>query len=111
MLNAILSLIEKIINAFIDFVWSLLGLGAIIDPPYVRLTRDFNLAENMSPKDILDLLSGNYKDPNSEENSNKEYNFAYEIKTPDGRDIRDLNYEELQKWVDENKNLQFVYNF
>jgi hypothetical protein len=111
MLNAILSLIEKIINAFIDFVWSLLGLGAIIDPPYVRLTRDFNLAENMSPKDILDLLSGNYKDPNSEENSNKEYNFAYEIKAPDGRDIRDLNYEELQKWVDENKNLQFVYNF
>lgn len=115
MLNAILSLMEKIINAFIDFVWSLLGLAALIPPPYINLSKNFNDVKTMSPKDILDLLSGNYTDQtsptNNTESNDGNFNFAYEIKTPDGRDIRDLNYEELQKWVEENKNLQFVFNF
>jgi hypothetical protein len=106
MLNSILCLIEAIINCFIDFVWGLLGLGALIPPPHIRLCKNGN--DDLSPKDIMDLLNGDYFDNN--DNPTPNYNFVYNIKTSDGRDIRELNRVELDKWIEENKDLQFIFN-
>jgi hypothetical protein len=105
-LNSILKLVESIINGFIDFIWSLLGLDAIIsrDKIHIRLSKNNN--DNLSAVEIADILSGGYKD-----SSNSNYNFIYEIKTSDGRDIRELNREELEKWISENKNVQFSFQF
>ena len=111
MLSSILCLIEGIINGFIDFVWGLLGLGALIPPPYIKLCKDTN--GDLSPKDIMDLLNGQYFDDSitgGSSNGNSNYNFIYNIKTSDGRDIRDLNQIELDKWIEENKDLQFIFN-
>ena len=112
MLSAILCLIEDIINGFIDFIWALLGIGAIIPPPHIHLCKDTN--GDLTTKDIMDLLNGKYFDPSISKasgmiQSDGSYNFAYEIKTSDGRDVRDLNREELAKWMDENKDLQFIF--
>jgi hypothetical protein len=111
MLSSILCLIEGMINAFIDFVWGLLGLGALIPPPHIKLCKDTN--GDLSPKDIMDLLNGNYFDDISGkagESGNSNYNFVYNIKTSDGRDVRELNQIELDKWMQENKDLQFIFN-
>lgn len=110
MLNSILVLIEKIINAFIDFIWALFGLASLIDPPYIKLSR--NASTDLSAKDIMDLLNGKYFDTvtNSSGGTNSNYNFIYNIKTSDGRDVRDLDEEELQLWIDENKDLEFIFN-
>jgi hypothetical protein len=113
MLNSILCLIEAIINCFIDFVWGLLGLGALIPPPHIRLCKNGN--DDLSPKDIMDLLNGDYFDEGitqaaNNDNPSPNYNFVYNIKTSDGRDIRELNRVELDKWIEENKDLQFIFN-
>lgn len=115
MLNTILCLIEGIINGFIDLVWALLGLGSIIPPPHIKLCKNSN--DDLSPVDILDLLNAKYNDKsdsrstNASDDTESSYDFAYTIKTSDGRDIKDLNEVELQKWVEENKDYQFVFNF
>lgn len=109
MLSSILCLIEGIINGFIDFVWGLLGLGALIPPPHIKLCKDTN--GDLSPKDIMDLLNGEYFDDSINGRGEKTgYNFIYNIKTSDGRDVRDLNQIELDKWIEENKDLQFIFN-
>ena len=114
MLSSILSLIEGIMNGFIDFIWKLLGIEAIIPPPYINLSKDTN--GNLSPKDIMDLLNGNYfsSDISSSgstgvSSQSSKTNFVYEVKTSDGRDVKDLNQFELDKWMDENKDLQFIF--
>jgi hypothetical protein len=116
MVSSILCLIEGIINGFIDFVWGLLGLGALIPPPHIKLCKDSN--GDLSPKDIMDLLNGKYFDDAISaaskgkvgvEPEGSNYNFVYNIKTSDGRDVRDLNQIELDKWMEENKDLQFIF--
>lgn len=116
MLSSILCLLESIINAFIDLVWSLFGLAAIIKPPYIKLCKDSN--KNLTPKDIMDLLNGNYLDALSNSDVGKgnnsddpSYDFIYNIKLPDGRNVRDLNTYELEQWISENKNLIFEFDF
>jgi hypothetical protein len=39
------------------------------------------------------------------------FNFAYYIKTSDGRDVRDLNQQELDKFLEDNVDLQYTFNF
>jgi hypothetical protein len=117
MISSILNLIEGIMNGFIDFIWGLLGLPALIKPPYIRLSRDTN--GDLSPKDIMDLLNGKYfeKDVNnyvgsftgaSSSNSDNT-SFVYNVKTSDGRDLKELNQIELDKWMEDNKDLQFIF--
>lgn len=115
MLSSILSLIEGIMNGFIDFIWKLLGIEAIIPPPYINLSKDTN--GNLSPKDIMDLLNGNYfsSDISSSgsagvSSQSSKTNFVYEVKTSDGRDVKDLNQFELDKWMENNKELQFIFD-
>jgi hypothetical protein len=123
-LTGILGLIEGIINGFIDFIWGLFGLNGLLPPPHIRLTKNIN--EDISPKDIIDLLNGTYfmgatssvnptgffnpNDPNGSGGTTPNYNFVYEVKTSDGRDIRNLDEQALADFMAQNQNLQFFFN-
>ena len=102
-LSNILCFIEAIINAIIDFIWGILGLGSVIPTPHIKLCKNTN--QNLTAKDIVDLLNG---EVNGDADS---YNFTFNIKTSDGRDIRGLNNEELEKWLEENQDLEINFDF
>lgn len=109
--------IESIINAIIDLFWSILGLEVLIPPPHINLCKKFS-ANNMKPRDIMDLLNGNYKDnlasgdtTDTDGDGKPDYDFIYEIKTSDGKDIRELNKEDLQTWLDQNSGYDFEFLF
>jgi hypothetical protein len=124
-LKSFLCFIESIINSFIDFIWSTLGLLKpssgdfnILKPPYLKLCNLINV--NMTPKEISDALNGSKKkesDSLKQEKNPSIYDtqndvlssFIYDIRLPDGTNIRDLDQESLNKFIDENKNLQFDF--
>ena len=128
-LNAILCLIEAIINGFIDFVWALLGLGAILKAPHIKLCKKHQ--DDMTLEEIMQVLSGNMTDTGPETSNladidfdklvitgdddntslGSNYDFIYEIKTSDGRLLRDLNSEELEQWLEDNGGYDFIFNF
>jgi len=108
--------IEKTINGFIDFIWSLLGIEIIIPPPHLKLCFDKNT------DDIQKLLNGELpseNDPYTTDvtstvpfNSNDLNNsFVYEVKMPDGTVKTLLNREELDKFMEENKSLSYDLKF
>ena len=133
-LNAILCFIEAVINSFIDFIWSVLGLvdpergkWIVLKPPYLNICKDTN--KDLSAKDIAKLLNlspvdvvnpgggstagdGILFNPSITDKSPEDtFNFAYYIKTSDGRDVRDLNQQELDKFLEDNVDLQYTFNF
>ncbi len=112
----ILCLIEKLINAFIDFIWSLLGIEVIIPPPHIKL------CDEKKPEDVDKLKNGDTKteeDPNVTEivSTNPfiekpvEDYFVYEVKYDDGRTETFKNYEDLQSFIDANQDTSFDVNF
>lgn len=124
-LNAILCLIESIINGFIDFVWALLGLGAILKAPHLKLCKKSQ--QDMTLEEVMNLLGGGMKDDGPDKSDDTpdgtqtasladqpatetNYDFIYEIKTSDGRLLRDLNRNELEQWLEENGGYQFIFN-
>lgn len=107
-LKSSLCLLESLINAMVDFIWSLLGIESIIPAPHIKLCDQVNNTDDMTTEDIMDLLNGMMKDTGS---GNTGYNFTYEIKLSDGRTIRDLDTEELRKFIDENKDVSFDFLF
>jgi hypothetical protein len=129
-LNAILCLIEAIINGFIDFVWALLGLAAILKAPHIKLCKKHQ--DDMTLEEIMQVLSGGMTDTGPEssniadidfdklvltgdegENNSlgSNYDFIFEIKTSDGRQLRDLNREELEQWLEDNGGYDFIFNY
>ena len=52
--DPVLCLIEKLINAFIDFIWSTLGIEAVIPPPHIKLCK------TKTPTDLNKLQNTNY---------------------------------------------------
>jgi hypothetical protein len=116
MLGSILCLLESIINAFIDFIWAIMGLKSLLAAPHIKLCKDTN--SDIDPKSFMALLNGGYTDALTFESltSNSigqeaSYDFAYDITLPDGRSVRDINIEELRKWIDDNKDIQFEFDF
>lgn len=111
-MNALLKLIEGILNGFIDFIWSLISLDVIIPQPYISLTNpcaDSNQS-NLSTDELFNLLNG--INPNSGTSGNVgSEEFAFDIKTSDGRNIRELDRDELEEFLRNNKNLDFKFDF
>ena len=95
LLKQILCLIESIINSFIDFVWNLLGISAIIPPPHIDLCKKVN---NPTFSDIMGIINGNFK------YTGEQYDFSYDISLSTGIKISDLDSVALKRWIDENKN-------
>jgi hypothetical protein len=115
--DPVLCFIEKLINAFIDFIWSTLGIEAIIPPPHIKLCK------SKTPKEVNKLQNGEApKFPSdldaTEVDSTMPYQdkkasdaFVYEVQLPDGKIVTLKNDEELQKYLDENKDLGFDLQF
>lgn len=115
-INAILCLIEAIINGLIEFIWSLLNIGKIVKAPRIKLCKDFG--EKLSIGDIVDLIKNgglgdvsDPVDPDGDPNANVSKRFVFDIKTSDGRNLQDLDREELQKFIEENDDLDFEFDF
>ena len=117
MFDPILCFIEKLINAFIDFIWSTLGIEAIIPPPHIKLcktkdAKEVNKLQNgESPKVPSDTAPD---DTTTEIDSTMPYQdkkasdaFVYEIQLPDGKIVTLKNDEELQNYLDQNRDLGF----
>ena len=117
---------EKIINAFIMLVWSIMGITAIIPPPLIKLCDKLN--ENLKPEDAMDIVNGLFKDSTSATASSdfqssaeqtfkgvtysgdgSSYNFIYEVQLEDGTIVRNLDAESLQKYIDENKGTNYDF--
>lgn len=104
MLKYILCLLESIINAFIDFVWALFGIGALIPPPYIQLCKMVN---EPSIQDMVDIASGKVL----LNNPDASYDFSYDITLPDGTIINSLDYVALEQWIQQNPDIQILFNF
>jgi hypothetical protein len=99
LLSGFLCLIEKIINAIIDFVWSTLGIEAIIPAPHIKLCdKDKNQPENASK-----LVNG--------QNNADLQEFYYEVKLENGEVLNFLDREELDKFISDNIDLNYDFNF
>lgn len=122
-LTPFLCFFEKIINAFIMLVWSIMGITAVIPPPLIKLCDKLN--ENIKPEDAMDLVNGLYK-PNSVTTATSSiipvdgvgvtysgdgssYNFVYEVQLEDGSVVKNLDAESLQKYINDNKNLGYDF--
>lgn len=109
MINSILSLLEGIINGVIEFIFSLINLGALFPVPKIKLT--FECSHDGDGSDdtmsIDDLIKALFNDNGTLNNTA----FAYDIKQADGRSIKDLNREELADFIKNNQNTNFRFDF
>jgi hypothetical protein len=118
-----LCFIEKIVNGFIDFVWSTLGIEILIKPPHIKLCSTSD-PETASPLDLLKTLNGEIPTSSNSDNNTTEVtstdpfqsqvasdSFLYEVKLPDGTVKTFLDREGLDKFMDENKDINFDLEF
>lgn len=94
LLNPAISLIESIVNAIIDLLWSILGLEALIKPKHL---------------DIKNKISETISNINNIENTNNTI-YTYDI-TTDDETLYDLTYQELMEFINNNPDLNFNYSF
>lgn len=106
-------MIEKIINGIIDFIWSTLGIEAIIPPPHIKLCSKSKDPGQIDADDLNKLINGDLPGDNQSVNANgpAEDAFVYDITLDDGTIVKGLNYEELQKFVTDNEDIGYNYKF
>lgn len=118
--DPVLCFIEKLINAFIDFIWSTLGIEAIIPPPHIKLckTKDAKEVNKLQNGESPKVPSDTAPDNTTEIDSTMPYQskkasdaFVYEIQLPDGKIVTLKNDEELQNYLDQNRDLGFDLQF
>lgn len=100
LVKSLLCFIEKIVNGIIDFIWSTLGIEAVLKPPHIKLC-------DKDDKDNKDL-----KDNNDNRNVDSDLNtdgFYYEVKLSNGEILEFLDKESLDKYIDSNNDID--YNF
>jgi hypothetical protein len=115
LLSAIICLLGDIINAFIDFIWALMGLRPILEPPHVKICQDTNKAiinSKMQPNTSTQSSSIESQLTSSNSNSSKQLDkYAYNITLPDGTYLTGLTYDQLLTYLNIHKDLQFNFNF
>lgn len=116
-----LCFIEKIINGFIDFIWSLMGIEPLIKPPHIKLC-----PETTKPEDIQKILNG--ESPKAGEKKNNENitevmstdpyverigvdSFVYQVKMANGEVKEFIDRNSLDKFIEDNKDINFEFNF
>ena len=119
--------IEKLINGFIDFVWSTLGIECIIPPPHIKLCNGTE-PENMDIAELIKILNGEI--PGSDSTSNDSYKtdvistkpeyvdqtpplekYVYEVKLSNGEVIKLTDKESLDQFISDNKDIGFDFQF
>jgi hypothetical protein len=126
LLMPIICFIEKLINGFIDFVWSTLGIECIIPPPHIKLCSS-NDPDSMDPTELGKILNG--ETPGSTSSNTVDFKtdvlatnpdfasqtplekFVYEVKLDNGEVIRLTDKESLDKFIEEHKDLGFDFQF
>ena len=116
-------LIESVVNGFIDFIWSTLGLEIIIKPPHIKLCSSTK-SETMNALDIQKTLNGELPTSSNKDDNTTEVtstipfeskvlsdHFIYEVKLPDGTIKTLLDREELDNFMEENKDINFDIEF
>jgi hypothetical protein len=103
MINKFLGFLEGIVNGVIEFIYSLLGLEAILTLPIFKLSSPCS-ADDLSVDELAKLLTGRGS-------LNNDSNFIYNILLPDGRNVSQLNDVELENFISENRNLNFSFQF
>jgi hypothetical protein len=110
-----LCFIEKIINGFIDFVWSLMGIEAIIPAPHIKICKD------KDPTAADALNDGKTSDDAAKEDkgateivSTNPYeekplgeSFVYEVTLQSGEKKIFKDYEGLKLYMEQNKDISF----
>lgn len=119
-LMPILNLLEKIINGIIKFLWSILGIEAIIKVPSVKLSSDdgslsaeelSKLINNDSVDDLLNPIDESENDGSADGTGSKLNQFVYEVKLPNGDIIKKTSLEELNKYIENNSEFNYEKNF
>lgn len=112
-LKPVLCFIEKVINGIINFIWSILGIEAIIKAPQIKLCSDDLSPEDLSKAinndNVEDLL--NDSTDSTEGDGGVSERFVYEVKLPNGEIVRKANLEELNQFIEENKQFNYEKNF
>ena len=126
-LLTIFQMMQKFINGVIDFIWSLLGIEALIKAPRIKIVPEDTT--NMSPEDIKKILdgieprgvtssNGNIPNPITGSNTNDIdslnpaiQGFMYEVKLPDGTTKSFLNRDDLDLFIEQNKEFDFDFTF
>ena len=107
-LKSILTMTDSISNSFIDFIWGLFGLSAIV--PKTKINNSSVVVSNMNTELIKSILDNVIIDPNQKELLNNT-SLIYDIKIGD-RNITDLDYNEFEQWLTDNKDkFDILFNF
>ena len=114
-----LCLFEKIINGIIDFIWSTLGIEALIPAPHIKLCSksvdpDINdaikLANDMNKTTSEPVNGGTFSNGNNG-NVPTDADFLYDITLDNGTIVKGLNYEQMQKYVKDHENVGYDFKF
>ena len=127
-LLVIFQMLQKFINGVIDFIWSLLGIEALIKAPHISIVPEDS--NSMSPEDIKKVLDGIEPKGATSSNGNTKPNpitgsntnavdtlnpavqgFMYEVKLPDGTSKSFLNRDDLDKFIQDNKDFNYDFTF
>lgn len=112
-----LCLVEKIINGFIDFIWSLLGIEVVIPPPHIIL------CDEKKPEDVSKLKNGETKKDNVDKGATEVVStnpykekptgnfYVYEITFDDGTKQSFKDYEAVQEFMIKNSDVNFDVGF
>lgn len=122
-------MIEKIINGVIDFIWSTLGIEAIIPPPHIKLCSKSKDPGQMDADELNKLMNGDTPSgeakfevdratgelvpilTDAKASGPAEDAFIYDVTLDDGTIVKDLNYEALQKFISDNQDIGYNYKF
>lgn len=118
LITSLFCFVENLINGIIDFIWSTLGIEAVIPPPHIKLCSDTDLS-TMNPEDISKVLNGEIPkgsgdggtDSNGDGKNDDFDGFYYEVELPDGSTKRFLDREQLDKFIEDNKDINYDFTF
>jgi hypothetical protein len=118
LISPFLCLFEKIINGIIDFIWSTLGIEALIPAPHIKLC---SKSPDPDINDMLKLKKELEKDSSEPTKDTGDLNkdnvvpadagFLYDITLDNGTVIKGLNYDELQKYIKDHEDIGYDFKF
>ena len=128
--SPIICFIEKLINGFIDFIWSILGIEVIIPPPHIKLCDEDEqeakdkIANGESPGGGATTSSSGTSGASPNANTTQIMGtnpfisqtpplekFVYEVKMQNGEIKRFLDKESLDEFMKQNSNIGFDIQF
>lgn len=101
-LLGVFKFLKEIIKAILDFIWSILGLKKLRNPPELDILsdNDITIIEGILSDNIENIFNNNYY---KEENKSTSSTVLYDIKS-DNLHIQNLNKESLIEWIEANRN-------